>query len=100
MTTKLYRPSSGTEGCDFYETWCSNCAKDKPMSEGKNYDDCDDSEVCKIIADTLAYDIDDQKYPKEWCYKDGQPCCTAFVQVGMQIPERDTLTIDMFEARK
>lgn len=83
MNEKLYRPSSGTEGCGFYENWCSNCAKDKPMSEGKDFDECGPDEVCEIIALTMAYDITDPKYPKAWTYdKDGDPCCTEFVEVG------------------
>lgn len=96
--SKLYRPSNGTEGCCFYEAWCSNCHRDKPMSEGKDYDICDESEVCQIIADTMAYDIDHPKYPKEWIYdKDGNPCCTKFLHVNSE-PERErcAFTKDMF----
>jgi hypothetical protein len=82
-----YRPSNGTEGCAFYANWCENCARDKPMSEGKDYDECDDSDVCQLIADSLHYDINHPKYPKEWTYdKDGHPCCTAFVESGNLTP--------------
>jgi hypothetical protein len=96
---KKYQPGSGTEGASFMDEWCSNCAHDKPMSEGKDFDDCSDDELCKIIADTFSYKVDDPKYPKEWQYdKDGQPCCTAFVPVGDSIHlRRCTATIDMFE---
>lgn len=95
-----YQPSNGTEGECFYEAWCCQCAKDKAMREGADYDECDDDQVCKIIADTMAYSPDDDDYPKEWIYgKDGQPCCTAFVEAGKPIPqERDPFTIDMFGA--
>lgn len=92
-----YRPGSGTEGCGFYEAWCSNCARDKPMSEGKNYDECSPDEVCSIIADTLAYSKDDPKYPKEWVYGENGPMCSAFVRAGHMPPERCKHTIDMFD---
>lgn len=83
--------------------WCCNCARDKSMREGADFNECDDDELCPIIADTFCYDVDHEKYPKEWTYdKDGNPCCTAYVSAGDQIPPpRDELTIDMFgEAEK
>lgn len=95
-----YRPSNGTEGCCFYAAWCEKCQRDKPMSEGKNFDDCDEGETCQIIADTLAYDVSDPKYPKEWTYDDkGIPCCTKFLHVNAE-PERERCkhTADMFDA--
>ena len=95
-----YRPSNGTEGCLFYDDWCSRCARDKPMSEGKNFDDCGPDEVCQIVADTLAYSIDDPKYPKEWVYGAKGPMCSAFVPVGMLMPERCKHTADMFEEKR
>lgn len=85
-TVAPYRPSNGTEGECFYEAWCCKCSKDAHMSTGKDWDLCDDNEICPIIADTLAYDINDPKYPKAWVYKDGQPCCTEFVDVGTPAP--------------
>jgi hypothetical protein len=68
------------------------------MREGEDINECDDDERCDIIADTFAYAIDDEKYPKQWQIgKDGQPCCTAFVPLGDPIPPpRDDLTVDMF----
>ena len=70
------------------------------MREGDDFFECDDSELCTIIADTMCYDIEDEKYPKEWTYdKDGHPCCTAFVHAGDSIPwPRCDLTIDMFDS--
>ena len=69
------------------------------MNSGKNWDDCEEHEICPIIGDTLCFDVSDPMYPPEWCYgEDGAPCCTAFIPLGTPpIPERDTLTIDMFE---
>lgn len=75
-----YRPSSGTEGISFYARWCDRCARDAHMNSGKDWDACEPHEICKIIGDTLAYDVTDPKYPKAWVYKDGVPTCTEFVE--------------------
>ena len=94
-----YRPSNGTEGEIFFDAWCRECARDRSMSEGVPLEECDDDEVCGIISRTFAHDVDDPEYPHEWqCGPDGQPRCTAFVEVGEPIPEpRCACTIDMFE---
>lgn len=94
-----YQPSNGTEGECFFEAWCRQCARDRSMREGDIPDECDDNEVCRIIADTMTYSPEDAEYPNEWQYgKNGQPCCTAFVPAGQPIPApRDVHTIDMFE---
>ena len=81
-----YRPSNGTEGCAFYEDWCCKCQHDKPMSEGKDFDCCSDGETCKIIADTLAYDVDEPEYPKEWTWQAGSPTCSKFLSVDDETP--------------
>ncbi len=61
-----YRPSNGTEGDCFRAQWCDKCAKDA------NHD-------CRILARTLAFSEEDDRYPKEWVYNDvDEPCCTAF----------------------
>nr|MBL8412753.1 hypothetical protein [Dechloromonas sp.] len=93
-----YRPSNGTEGECFFEAWCRHCQRDKAMREGVDLDDCDDTERCDIIADTFSYDVEDAKYPTAWQYgKDGQPCCTAFISAGEQIPTpRCTKTLELF----
>jgi len=78
-----YRPSNGTEGVIFFAAWCCKCQRDKSMREGEDFDECDDNELCPIIADTMTYDVEDEKYPNEWQYdKNGQPCCTAYVCFG------------------
>ena len=99
--SEKYRPSNGTEGECFFESWCCHCARDKAMREGEDFDACDDDEECDIIGDTFAYDIDHPKYPKEWIYDvNGVPCCTAFVDAEDEIPAaHDELTIDMFQER-
>jgi hypothetical protein len=97
---KKYRPSSGTEGDMFFSCWCCKCARDKAMREGCDFDECDDNELCPIIANTQCYCVTDDQYPSEWTYdKNGQPCCTAFVTAGDPVPSpRCELTIDMFSA--
>lgn len=93
-----YQPSNGTEGEIFFENWCRQCARDKAMSSGEDFDECDDNEVCGIIALTFSHNVNDPEYPSEWQYdKQGQPCCTAFVEVGKTIPEpRCERTADLF----
>lgn len=93
-----YQPSNGTEGECFISSWCGECQRDKSMREGAPIEECDDDELCDIIARSFAYSPGDEQYPKEWQYdKDGQPCCTAFIPVGDPIPPPpDTLTKDMF----
>lgn len=81
-----YRPSNGTEGEIFFESWCTKCARDAHMNSGKDYDECEESEICPIIADAFRGQV------KEWVWKgepwaDGSyPMCTAFVPVGQPIP--------------
>ena len=64
VTTKLYRPSNGTEGHCFMEAWCCHCARDKAMREGADLDDCDDNEKCDIIAASFAGPV------PEWIYNE------------------------------
>jgi len=91
----LYRPSSGTEGESFFTEWCCHCSKDKPHSEGKDFDACGPGEVCELIANSMAFDIDHEFYPKEWIYgADGRRRCLAFEKKGK--PYRCPRTIDMF----
>lgn len=96
-TVKKYQPSNGTEGECFFAGWCCHCARDKAMREGCDIDECDDNEKCEIIANTMVYKPSDPEYPSEWCYDEkGVPCCTAFIESGEGIPERDTHTMELF----
>lgn len=97
-----YQPSNGTEGDCFFSGWCRRCQRDKAMREGADYDECDDNEICRIPARTMAFNVEDDEYPNEWQYgQDGQPCCTAFVPEGEPIPPtRCDRTIDLFEGRQ
>lgn len=98
---KLYQPSNGTEGELFIEQWCGTCARDKPSSEGKPFDECDDDELCSILNDTLFYSVIDSEYPSEWIYDENdKPCCTAWIRHDdpiASLPYRCTKTKDMFE---
>lgn len=88
-----WEPSNGTEGELFIAAWCCNCAMDKAMREGADFDECDDDEKCEIIGASFRGEA------AEWQYdRNGQPCCTAFVPAGETIPApRCTQTADMFE---
>ncbi len=71
---QLYRPSCGTEGADFMLYWCGRCERDRGTREDPVF-----GEGCPIAAATMAHQIDDPKYPREW-REDGPegPRCTAF----------------------
>ena len=68
---KPYRPSNGTEGEVFFDKYCGSCKKNS-VPEG-----------CKIQLRTMAFDVDEPEYPREWIYdKDGYAVCTAFEYAG------------------
>ena len=86
-----YQPSNGAEGTDFIEQWCANCQRDKAMREGCDFDECDDNELCEIIAASFRGEA------VEWRELEGGECvCIAFVPAGEMVPERCPLTADMF----
>ena len=93
MAGQQYRPSNGTEGAVFIDSWCGHCARDKAMREGAPLEECDDREVCPIIARSFAGEA------TEWVYgTDGQPRCTEYVEHGQPIPYRCLNTPDIFES--
>lgn len=95
---ELYRPSSGSEGEWFIRKWCGKCERDKCQNGSKPADDCRDGDLCQIIGKTMWLDVDDPDYPKEWIEDDDGPRCTAFVEVGKELPQpRCDKTADMFE---
>ncbi len=68
---KKYCPSNGTEGELFQEAYCHRCEHDKFNGMG--------GESCRILLETMAWNVDDEYYPKEWIIAtDGQPTCTKF----------------------
>lgn len=82
---KPFRPGNGTLGDIFDSQWCAKCKRDaqirKAESEG-NARAADYASCCPILTRTLALDIGDPDYPKEWVWgEDGKPCCTAFIHV-------------------
>jgi len=68
LADKPYRPSNGTEGDMFQKKFCEKCV----------YDDYENG-PCDILGDSMAFDLDDKEYPKEWIHdKNGCPTCTKF----------------------
>ena len=60
-------------------------------------DDPERADGCPIIANVMALAIDDPDYPPAWVYgPDGQPMCSAFVEIGTDRAPRCPSTIDMF----
>ncbi len=70
--TYPYRPSNGSEGCDFMEAFCMKCSED--------------TDECEIIFRSEVHDADDPEYPPEWISDDAvglvNPRCTAFKGVA------------------
>jgi hypothetical protein len=93
-----YRPHSGTAGIGFFSKWCSNCERDAEQNGRKKWDDCNKDEICPIIADTMAYDVNDPKYPVEWIItaNDGAICTNFKPVIREPKPYRCIFTIDMF----
>jgi len=84
-----YRPSSGTEGCQFETEFCDHCKADKPYG------------TCEIMTNSMCYAVDDPKYPKQWIYKDGKPTCTAFDPVdGCDKKRTDLFSGDLLGKEK
>jgi len=87
-----YRPSSGTEGCQFESEFCANCKAEEGYRNNP-----DDWDACEIITNSMCYAVDDPKYPKQWIYKDGKPTCTAFDPVdGCDKKRTDLFSGDLF----
>lgn len=89
-----YRPSNGTEGDIFQEAYCVRCKRDQAFQESGG-----EADGCPILAATMAYRLEDEKYPKEWRRQvgdnewPGTAECTAFEPIG---PERCKHTAEMF----
>lgn len=87
-----WKPSNSTDGYSFLASWCGQCARDKSMREGCPEEECDDSELCQIIAASFRGDaVEWRKMP------DGEVKCIAFVPAGEPIPAQcDDRTADLF----
>lgn len=81
---ELYRPSNGSEGMAFTDHWCGRCERDRAFRE-------DEGDSCPIVAATMAFDVDDPEYPREWVYGARGPCCTAFVAEGQGAAPSETI---------
>lgn len=93
-TNWKYQSSNGTEGMCFQEGWCERCQRDRAFR-----DDPDNADGCKILADSMAYEIGDAAYPDEMIETEGgEPKCTAFVKIGDEAAAlpRCTDTNDLF----
>ncbi len=82
---ELYRPSNGTEGDIFMDHYCHLCARLDV-----------DGEPCPILGASLSMYPDEDGYPREWRYIDGQPTCVLFCNELPTVP-RCPETVDMFE---
>lgn len=76
MELRLWRPSNGSQGDSFMANFCEKCRNDTP------------DHPCRILTATMAFNINDPEYPKEWCYVDDRPTCTAFVDKSIPIVRR------------
>lgn len=94
---RLYRPSNGTSGDMFMSSFCNKCIKFPNSMDAENQ--------CQILGKTFIHDIEDPEYPKQWCYIDDIPVCTAFKdredfnreRREKSKPNKDKQTIDIFE---
>lgn len=92
---KLYRPSNGTEGECFISSMCGTC--ERSGRPGKPDDAGHELMGCSIVGRTMAHDITDPEYPREWIITDDGPTCTSFVPLGDPLPTpRCSNTGDMF----
>lgn len=81
-----FRPSNATHGDSFMAGYCLNCRKYEPQPD----------KYCNIIALTMAYDIDDEKHPSDYVYRDGQPTCTAFERKENMVSENPVFVLFAF----
>ena len=78
--THPHRPSNGTEGEMFMESFCYRCKRDAKFQRTQDGED-----GCPIILATMTYDTTDAEYPKEWISDDPvglvNPRCAAFEEI-------------------
>lgn len=88
-------PSSSDDGIYILTEFCQHCARDKAMREGADFDECDDDELCEIIAASFRGEA------VEWReMEDGAVKCIAFVPAGQPIPDpRCPHTADLFDQK-
>lgn len=75
--SRPYRPSNGSEGAFFMEKWCDRCEHDRAFREGAG-------DSCEIIARSMVFSVEEERYPKELVYgDDGWGSCTAYEAVDV-----------------
>lgn len=91
-----WMPSNGAEGYSFLEDACGRCARDKAIRDGEPLDECDDNELCEIIAASFRGEA------VEWRQlEDGTVKCISFVKKGEALPmARCDKTVDMFSQKE
>jgi hypothetical protein len=89
-----FKPYGAIEGELFIEHWCTQCARDRAMREGEHVEECDDDELCQVLAASYRGEA------VEWReLDDGNHVCLAFIPAGQPVPgEPDEHTLDLFEA--
>jgi hypothetical protein len=76
-----YRPSNSTEGMEFASRFCDRCEYDRKHREKAEGG-------CHIIMMTMAYDLNEKEYPKEWIIGENGPECTAFYNEKIAAADR------------
>ena len=92
MSGRPYRPSNGTEGMCFTETFCDRCEKDARYRETNDGED-----GCPLLAASMLYDIGEAEYPSEWIEDERGPRCTAFELEGT--PEERARRVELEELK-
>lgn len=77
MTDKLpgvkWTPANGMDGMMFVEKYCVPCGRDRPTSEGVDFDECLASEICQILSASFRDEA------IEWRQlESGEIICTEF----------------------
>lgn len=85
-------PSNATVGDTFLAHECGSCARDKSMREGEPVEECDDNELCPIIAASFRGEaVEWRRMP------DGEVKCISWVAAGETPPApRCHHTADLF----
>jgi hypothetical protein len=93
MPGEQWTPSNSDVGYSFLSQECGNCQRDKAMRDGAPLEECDDNDVCPIIAASfLGEAVEWRRMP------DGEIKCIAFVEKGQPIPApRCDRTADLFD---
>lgn len=86
----------GRDGYEFIDAHCSKCARDRALREGVDADECDDNELCEIVAASFRGEAVEWRILQAGT-PEAQSLCTAFVPAGQPIPPpRCGATVDMF----